>query len=308
VLLSVVAVFSFLVLGTRAFYFFDPTSLAEYVVRDLLEAIRLATPAGIEWDKPSFQAHYQTVAERALETYRNLVSLALAEAHLGGRAAATLISRLFGVLSVYAAEKIKMPGDIRWFKYGPRHREWFTTDYTQVATPLQTGMPMQPQCVPDTMWLERRVDRMALQPIRTFVDHKDYRNVFSVLNAAQTILDRLGERLSVDEGLGLYRALRPEVQRVASIDGDAEETEQLELRLAVVDVYAMGLASLLLGVSKRVSEITAASFSALIESVNWLERRHIYGLNVPRSVLEQLEYLRAGLELDFRVGGALQRP
>src|SRR5439155_24108369 len=109
------------------------------------------------------------------------------------------------------------------------------------------------------------------------------------LNAAQTILDRLGERLSVDEGLGLYRALRPEVQRVASIDGDAEETEQLELRLAVVDVYAMGLASLLLGVSKRVSEITAASFSALIESVKWLWRRDSYGLELPRSVPEEPE-------------------
>jgi len=73
-LLGIIAVFSFVVLGTRAFYFFDPTSLAGYVARDLLETMRLATPAGIEWDKASSQAHYQGLAERGLETYRNLVS------------------------------------------------------------------------------------------------------------------------------------------------------------------------------------------------------------------------------------------
>lgn len=308
VLLSVLGVFSFVVLGTRAFYFFDPTSLADYVVRDLLEAIRLATPAGIEWDKPSFQAHYQTMAERALDTYHNLVSLALAEAHLGGRAAAALISRLFGVLNAYATEKIKIPGDSRWFKYGPRHREWLTTDYTQVARALQTGTALQPESVPNPMWLERRVERIALEAVRSFVEHKDYRNLYSILNAAQTILDRLGERLSIEEGLALFRALRPEVQRVALMDEETEETEQLALRLAVHDVYAMGLASLVLGVSRRVSQITAESFSALMESVNWLKPRHIYGLNVPRSVLEQLEYLRAGLEFEFRAGGALQSP
>jgi hypothetical protein len=164
-LLSVVAIFSFLVLGTRAFYFFDPTSLADYVVRDLFEAIRLATPAGIEWDKASFQAHYQSLAERALETYRNLVSLALAEAHLGGRAAATLIARLFGVLSMYATEKLKIPGDSRWFKYEFRHREWFTTDYTQIATALQTGTALQPESVPDPMWVEKLTEQIEPAPI-----------------------------------------------------------------------------------------------------------------------------------------------
>ena len=307
-LLSVVAVFSFLVLGTRAFYFFDPTSLADYVVRDLFAAIRLATPAGIEWDKPSFQAHYQSLAERALETYRNLVSLALTEAHLGGRAAATLISRLFGVLSVYATEKVKIPGDSHWFKYELRHREWFTTDYTQIATALQTGTALQPESVPDPMWLEKLAEQIALQAVRVLVDQKDYRNLFSLLNAAQTILGRLGEGLALDEALRLYRALRPEVQRVAAINGDIEEVEHLKYRLAIIDLYSMGLASLLLGTSKRVSQITAEAFSALLGNVNWLERRQIYGLNIPRPVVEQVEYLGTGLEFEFRTEGTFRSP
>jgi hypothetical protein len=150
--------------------------------------------------------------------------------------------------------------------------------------------------------------QIALQVVRTLVDQKDYRNLFSLLNAAQTILGRLGESLAVEEALRLYRALRLEVQRVAAIDGDTEEAEDLKYRLAIIDVYSIGLASLLLGVSKRVSQITAEAFSALLGNVNWLDRRQIYGLNIPRRVVEQVEYLRTGLEFEFRTEGAFRSP
>ncbi len=307
-LLGIIAVFSFVALGTRAFYFFDPTSLAGYVARDLLGTMRHATPAGIEWDKASFQAHYQGLAERGLETYRNLVSLALAEAHLQGRAVASLISGLLRVLNIYAAEKIKMPSDSRWFKYEERHQEWFTTDYTQVAVALQTGTALRPKSVPDPMWFERRVERMVLTAIQAFIEQKDYRSIWSVLNAAQQMLGRLGERLSVEEGLRLYRAWRPEVRRVALLEVPAEEVEQWELRLAVIDVSAMGLVSLLLGVSKRVGGITAESLGKLVAGIDWSKLHQVYSVNVPRAVVEQLEYLRAGLEFERKVEGRLQSP
>ncbi len=245
---------------------------------------------------------------KGLETYRNLVSLALAEAHLRGRAVASLVSRLFDILNVYSRKKNKIPTDSRWFKYEERHQEWFTTDYTQVAMALQTGTALPPQSVPDPMWLERRVERIVLTAIQAFIEQKDYRSLWSVLNAAQQILGSLGERLSVEEGLRLYRACRPEVRRVASLDAQSEEVEQLELRLAVIDVYAMGLISLLLGVSKRVEGITAESFGNLVEGINWSESRQVYGLNMPRAVVEQLEYLRDGLEFERKVEGSLQSP
>ncbi|HYX48809.1 MAG TPA: hypothetical protein VE843_03655, partial [Ktedonobacteraceae bacterium] len=112
--LGVSAIYSFVVLGFRIFYFFDPTKLVDYLRADLIEWVNESTPAGYWWQDASFQAHFQRQAEEVLSTYHNIVYLANREEHLQSKALIGLSSRAFFLLRYYASAKLRIPSNSQW--------------------------------------------------------------------------------------------------------------------------------------------------------------------------------------------------
>ncbi|MCI0407260.1 MAG: hypothetical protein L0191_01640 [Acidobacteria bacterium] len=308
-LLGLIAIFSFVVLGTRAFNFFDPTSLVDYLAHDLARWIRGPTPRGFEWRNPSFQAHYQRQAERALETYRNIFTLAISEEHLRGRAVMALAGRALGLLQAYEEEKLRIPTDSHWFARRQQHRDWFTTDYSEVAIALQTGTGLLPQVAPDPNWFEAHIQEMVVRAFRTLREREDLGNAQMLCDALQRTLDRLGFHFAVDEGLQLFGALGPEIRHVARAgDLPTSDPEWVGPRLAVVDTYGMGLISLLLGLSRRLSRMTEQRLRDTIDQIRWSKQRDVYRTDMPRIVVERLEHLQKGLEFEREVEGRIISP
>jgi len=311
--LGAMALFGFVVLGIRAFYFFDPAQLVEHLAVDLMRWIRSATPAGFQWRKPSFQVHYQRQADLALTTYRDVVSLSNAEEHLQGESLNRLALRALGLLRFYAREKQRIPSDSHWFERTHRHREWLTTDFTQISIALRTGTTLQPEIVPDPMWFEAQAEEIVNRTMRGLLERNDLRNAVALCAAVQRTLEALAEQLAIDEALSLFRVLGSPIRAVARKDGGAtggaeDGTTSLSGALALTDIYDMGLISILLGFSKRLHGITAESFGDTIGRIRWSRAKAIYATGLPRAVIEQLEYLQKGVNFEHALEGRTISP
>ena len=305
-LTGVVAIFSFVVLGMRAFYFFDPTALVDYLARDLLRSIHGSTLKGFQWRDSSFQDHYRRQADDLLKTYINVVHLASSEEHLRGRPLTELVLRALALLELYAQEKRGIPTDSYWFRRIRRHRNWLVSDYTQIDIALRTGTALQPEIVPDQMWFESNIEQIVTKTMEALLKQNELSNSITIIDSLQRTLALLGERLAIEEALHLFKAVKPLVQAKIhkwslTVGSSEQEVEQLALALALTDSIGIGLINTLLGFSKRLDKITSESFGNGIDKIAWGKAKEIYTIDMPRDVIAQLEYLNKGLEFERKL-------
>ncbi len=213
-ILGTLTVLSFVVLGQRVFHFFDPTALAGYLVRDIRRLIRSATPQGIQWNSPTFQAHYQQQAENALQTYQSLVALATEGEHWQSGTLLNLGIRSLALLETYGQEKTRIPSDSHWFRRTQRHPEWLTTGYLQVDIALHTGTGLEPSVIPERMWFETEIETIVGHIARALLQRNDWRTTAMLGAALQQTLGVLGQHLAVEEALHIFRALEPHLQNM----------------------------------------------------------------------------------------------
>lgn len=312
-LLAVIAVFSFVLLGMRAFHFFDPTKLVEYLGYELVRWFQAATPKGFQWQNPSFQAHYQKQAEGVLMTYRNVVYLATQEKYFDGKALVQLILQPLILLQLYVKKKRSIPSESHWFKRIYRHRDWLTADYTEISMALRSGTSLQPEAAPDFMWFETYVEEVVANTFGALLKRQDLQNAVALLDNVQRTQSVLAEHLATDEALRLFRKLQPQVRELAvgtdcNATSPENETENQLAKLALIDVYCMQLINILLGFSKSLRELNVESFANRISNLRWPRARSIYLTQLPRAVVQQLEYLQKGLEFERAVEGIIVSP
>lgn len=232
--LGVLSILSFVVLGRRAFNFLDPASLADYLARDLARLINSATPRGFQWQNPSFQAHYQRQAERALETYRNILSIVATEERLRGDAIVALASRALGIWRFYATARLRIPSDSQWFRRRYRHPDWFTTDYSEIAIALKTGTQLQPQVVPESTWVETEIKEVLVGSLRALIERDDLERAILMLNRTQQTFTAFGGCFASEEALKIFQALRPEISKVTKSAGESSDPEKLARQLVLL--------------------------------------------------------------------------
>lgn len=312
-LLGVVAILGFVVLGTRTFYFFDPTRLVGYLVSDLRKTIRAATPEGFKWDDASFQSFHQQRAERLLRTYLNIVYLTTAKDDIQGSSVAELARQALTLLQYYEGHKLSIPTESRWFRPVYRQREWLTSDYWEVNMALATGTTLQPQVVPDQMWFEVQVGEIVTRTMQALIKCNDFQSIQSLSNGILQTLAKLSELLAIDEAQEFLQRLRPLVAaqaRSTEIENLATEAkeQQIGLALGLTDVYGVGLVNILLGLSNRLQVTSAETFSSAIAGVAWDRKRTVYTTRLPRTVVEQLEHLHRGLQFEQLVEGRTISP
>lgn len=119
----------------------------------------------------------------------------------------------------------------------------------------------------------------------------------------------LGGHLAIEEALSLFRAFRADFQAVAREGAQtASIPDGLALRVALLDVYAMCLISIVLGFSNAVAKVTAESFGRLVEGIDWGVRQAIYVAGLPRAAIQELESLQKELEFERETEGKRLSP
>lgn len=302
------SILSFVVLGSRVFNFFNPVPLVSYVGEDLAREIIAVTPEGYRWQDQSFQDYHQRRAENLLRTYGNIVHLATQEDYLRGDALRQLATGALSLLRFYAHNKSRIPSDSRWFKRTARHKEWLTSDATELETALSTGTMLLPEQVPDPAWFESRIEEMLGRILGILLQRGDLSNAAEIYDSVQRTSHSFAKRLALDEALRLFHFLRKtssEYLRTTeqNADGPLDQGERLNLTLGIADIQGLALINILLGFSERLQTTTADSFGAQVSRITWTRPSSIYAGEFPRPVIERLEELQKGLETERALEG-----
>lgn len=312
-LLGIAAIFSFVKLGERIFYFFDPTRLVGELSSDLVHWMRGATPRGYRWRDAAFQSLYQHEAERVLETYRNIVFLANREEHLRSKAMVGLANDAFKLLRYYARQKSNIPSDSQWFRRTHEHQNWFNASGTDLYTALNTGTGLRSEIVPDLMWVETTIEETVVFMLEGLFSRRDLQSAYSFSQDAHLTLGDLSQTFAVDESLHLFRKLAPPLRRqahTAELQDITTEESLLKLNyaLGLTDIYGLGFTMILLGLSRALETVTAESLRKTVEGLKWDDPRSLYSTGLPRTVVRQLEKIASQLGFELAVEGRLITP
>jgi len=307
-LLGVLSVLAFVVLGIRAFRFFDPTVLVPPLRRDATWAIRAATPRGFRCTDPSFQAYYQQQAEHALATYRRLTVAAVGKQQTENEMIARLAGGALDVLGFYAVHKGHIPTDSLWFKPRGRHPDWLTADYLNVEMALGTATTLPQEVEPDLTWFEKESGAIVLEAMRCLLEREGVETAAEVGYRAQGALGRLAAAGCVDEACEFLRRLRPVL--LGPCGGAKTEAAHAQggrgpvsPAPALIDAFGLGVTSVLLGFFKALEEVDAASFDSLVRQPADRVRTGPRFGGWPRIVLQQAEQVRRGIQFEAEVEG-----
>ncbi|MBS1794227.1 MAG: hypothetical protein JSS81_10255 [Acidobacteria bacterium] len=313
ILLGIASFFSFVQLGLRIFYFFDPTHLVNYLTPDLFDWVNKATSQGYGWLDPSFQNHYQEESFKLLVIYRNLVHLANREEHLQSDALLGLANHAFKVLDNYGRIKHKIPSDSKWFRTTYRHKNWLTASEIDMSLALNTGTSLRPEEIPDLLWFENQIEETITFTLDKLLQRKDLNNVCFFFNSAQITIHNLSNNFAIDESFKLFRAASPALRNnTRSTDLTGIESEEgflkLNFALGLTDLYALSFIQILLGLSNALSRITVSLLSKSIEKFDWRNTQSIYQVSLPRPVISKIEAILKQINFEVSVEGHLITP
>jgi hypothetical protein len=304
--LGIASLFSFIELGRRAFYFFDSTKLVQYVAGDILQAARSSTCAGFSWRDSAYQDYYRKKADSDVRIYEDVILLSDSESHLEGRSLLALVFQFLVLLEAYSEEKKQIPSDSLWFERIYRHRSWLTTEEARVNIAIQTGTGLEPEYIPDHSWFEKRIGDLVSRTLKGLKDRGDFARAITVCTRIEGTLGILGKEMATDEALSLLQRVKTfaiEIAEDVKVEGKtpSELAQTLAPALGLADVCGMGFISILLGFANRVDSISAESFSAIIDKVDFRRPQSLYQTGLPRNVVEQLEYLYRGIQFEAKV-------
>jgi hypothetical protein len=306
-LLGIASVFSFVELGRRAFYFFDPTTLVRVLSSDILRLARSATTSGFGWQNGAFQDHYRKQADGDVHIYEDVVLLSNRESHLQGRSLLALVLQFLVLLEIYSKEKQRIPTDSLWFERVYRHRTWLMTDEARVNIAVQTGTGLEPEYLPDHFWLEKRLSELISRTLKGLSDRSDLARAITVCNKLQETLGILAGELATEESLSLFQRLklfgREVAMKTAAEAATSVDPQILVASLGLSDICGLGYISILSGFANRMEGISADRFSAIIDDVDFRHRESLYRTGLPRKVVEQLEYLHKGITFETLIEG-----
>jgi hypothetical protein len=242
-----------------------------------------------------------------------MVSLANKEEQLRSRSLVELGRRTFWLLRFYERQKLSIPSGSKWFKGTYRHKDWLTASYSETSIAMSAGTVLSPDEVPDLMWFEDEVAGAITVSLEGLLSRKDLPNAYDFFASAQRTIEDLAKNYAVDEAVLLFRRVTPLIHQHAHKGSypdpkDQENLDDLKFALALIDLHALSFINILLGFSEKIRNVTAESLASAIQGVRWQDEQGIYATGLPRKAVEQLEYLRRGLEFERSVEGRYISP
>jgi len=299
IVLGCFGVLGFLKLGMRAFNFFDPASLSNSLFHKLRNNVWQSSANGFRWEDPSFQAHYQKLAERNVGTLKSLISYCTQDQHMEPAPLTTVMQNTAGFLAYYARLRSSIPSDSRWYSLAPRYKSYFFQDSSQLTLVLETHTPVQPQMVPDQYWLEDRIVDVLLCSIGKAIATKNMGVVYSFFEVLQMHVDMLGANLEIEKGYEIIQRLTKPIEQYFDSPSFSEK-ECGATDLAVFDYYGLISMSLILGFCKVVDD---SSLRTMMREAGkpTSSAKGIYQNRIPPALLSRIEYVRKGQDFEKAV-------
>jgi hypothetical protein len=302
-ILGICSILSFVHLGRRVLYFFNPTELVVILFHDISYSIRSCTPAGLYWKQYAFQVHYQKKSESLLKTYKHLVDHTVARPAPESKMLLELANGLAMILNEYSNSKYRIPSASYWFSRIPKHKNWLLTNFTEIEIALNTGTSIYPELLPDQFWLEKKIKDIVRCILIVLLKNGEIEQAIIILNNIQFILAELSEKFMVDEALLLARSITSAIyDKLESEQGIKESgiVDILKLRagLGLVEAQSILLTTIVLGFSKALKGLTKEVFINNVGGLYLHGQDAILGTAMPRTVADEMVRLQNSAEFE----------
>lgn len=304
------SIFGFVVLGVRAFEYFDPTVLVDLLNRDILEEIQSVTPTGHQWLDQSFQAHHQRKAEELLKGYADLATVASQKENLHGKGLIELGRGLLLILNVYAKQKTRIPSSSFWYRRTFRHKNWLLTSYSEVEIALITGTVVQPDTVPDLMWFETDVIRIIEDIFQKLGERRDLAGIAALASSLHNHMGGMGQCLAISEGVQVLKAILPKIRTIyiGQVQTVSDSTSTTD-GLAISELFGCAFINLSLGIFNELEQVSQDSLKKLNKTIDWRKPESLYQERIlPREVIREMEFVQQRFDFEFRLEGKIITP
>jgi hypothetical protein len=295
-----ISVIGFVKLGARAFYLFDPTSLASELVQQIKRSYDQAGPRQFRWLDPSFQSYAYRTARQSLDTVETLAEITGKEEKLNAQPYATLCEHLLLLLADYTALKKKIPTDSRWYPRQHDHADWYQSDDTSTSMVYQGAGRLNPKEVSNAQWLEESILSIANTGITKSVHDGRYDLASLLLQRVNVLARSLGHAHEVSAGFKVIDDLTTKCAN-ALFPKKPERTEFEPLEaVALADGMATVPITLFLAYAEAVVKDSRNAITKSVKAMRWVSRSELYERGLPRHLLTQLEWLYPRIEFERR--------
>ncbi len=299
-----IGIISFVELGRRAFYLFDPTKLSYHIFDQLQHWLGMVKAGGFQWLDKSFQNHAYRQASTTLDTLETLADITAREPHLSGKPFIELSQYLLGFLLHYEHAKRSIPTDSAWYEQRYQHRDWYRTEDSRVAIAHQTGTTLQPDVTNDKEWVEGRVIPILKRCIEVNLTEERYTEVLGLFDYVDAYVKGLAREGEVGRAFALLEGLASAVlnQLATQTDGELVKEEVLE-KVAVAERVASLSISVALGYREELEKLDRQRIEKRVSSVRWDVDTSIYRQGFSAYCLSRLEWFRPRLAFEKEVEG-----
>ncbi len=306
-ILAGIGIISFVKLGQRAFYFFDPTALSHHLFKELHRWLSMVVIGGFRWQDQSFQNHAHKKASATLDTLKTLSDITSKEPHLNGKPFIELSKNVLKFLIVYEDAKRKIPTESVWYQQQYQHRDWYRTGDTAVDLAHQTSTMIQPEITTNNEWIEERCIPIVKRCIEVNLVNGRYTDLFGLFDYTGVYIKKLAREGSVDRAFVLVENLMETVLDQFTKQTDSNLQGTLE-KLGLVERLSALTISVALTYRETMESISSQTIKNMVSSVRWTKEASIYRQGFSKHCLSRVEWLKPRLVFEKTVEGHVVSP
>jgi hypothetical protein len=309
-LASTTAVYSFFVLGMRAFVFFDPATLFPQLRSDILSHVRSATIYGFRCSDPSFQTAAQRNAEESMATLRNAIGVSRPPNRAGSPSSSTFAHGIVRLLDSYSQQKPFIPRTSRWNKPKLHHPSWLAAGQSRLDLAMETATRLIEE-KPDYFWLDELLIGALKEILQDLLVAGHFAAVHSIAVRAQNLILALASRFQQYEASQLHEALLAialeEIRRKSNFVTELA-SEIRQYRSETLRLLCLGPISMALGLAQAAKKLGSSEINAIAARIVTDRADTAIGSPVPADVAEIAGALRQELEFERAAEGRAVSP
>ncbi len=283
VIYSLTTLYGILKMGMGIYNFFEPSTVANTVVKEIVASINGVTIKGDYWNDPSFQNYNYKKAAAQTENLHLIIDLCLKDPDFKKNTFTALTETTLLTLVFYIDLKPQIPEDSRWFPMIPRHKSYFESDMSARGIANQTQTYTRPELVHNHFWLEEQIAGELSNSLEQIVKNDDIKLFASVASSYRMLSKRLSASLDVKTGEAFMKMLYNHLSKINMPETPATEVVNYtdwEQHLAACESIGYNLLDFQMGFVDRMTSFSADKISAEFEKIKWGETDTIYATDL----------------------------
>jgi len=283
VIYSLTTLYGILKMGMGIYNFFEPSTVAATVIKEILTAINEVTIKGDYWNDSSFQNYYYQNASRQTENLHLIIDLCLKDPDFKKSTFTSLTQSTLFTLVNYIDLKPQIPEDSRWFPFVANHKSYFETDMSSRGLSNSTQTYVRPEMVHNHFWMEELIVNELSVTLRQVLKTTDLQLFASIVSSYRLLTSRLSKALDVKTGQALIAALFDQFQDIKNKEISADTIicyKDWEYHLGVCEGLCYNLLDFQMGVIARMTEFSKKKIEDEYIKIKWGETDTIYSTDL----------------------------